>query len=235
VAGALGDNASALFAVIGTLGALRQRDRSGMGQHIDVAIYDSMVAINDMLPFMWSMGLPPVMCTPRHFALVASFRARDGWFVIACFREHQFERLANMLGHPEWLRDPRFATRDGWGLHKESVLRPAIEAWAATMTRLEATHALSDAGIAASPCQSSAEVRVDPHLTARDMLVEMERTDGVDEPVLIPGNPVKLSNVAEGPETRVPWLGEHTAEVLADELGLDAGRIEALRAEGVIA
>ena len=52
------------------------------------------------------------------------------------------------------------------------------------------------------------------------MLVEMPRTDGVAQPVLIPGNPVKLSEVAEGPETRVPWLGEHTDEVLGAELGL---------------
>src|SRR5262249_56122640 len=62
VAGALGDNSAALFAVIGTLSALRQRDRTGQGQHVDVAIYDSVVAMNDMLAFMWSMGLPPVMC-----------------------------------------------------------------------------------------------------------------------------------------------------------------------------
>ena len=61
-----------------------------------------------------------------------------------------------------------------------------------------------------------------------------KRTDGVEEPVLIPGNPVKLAKVAEGPETRVPWVGEHTAEVLEAELGLDATRIAELRAEGVI-
>ena len=66
------------------------------------------------------------------------------------------------------------------------------------------------------------------------MLVEMPRPDGVDEPVLIPGNPVKLSGVAEGPETRVPWVGEHTADVLGEELGLDDAELEALRAEGVI-
>ena len=103
------------------------------------------------------------------------------------------------------------------------------------MTKLEATHALSDAGIAASPCQSSAEVRVDPHLRARDMIVEMERTDGVEQPVLIPGNPVKMSAVSEGPETRIPWIGEHTDDVLAAELGLAADELAALHADGAIA
>ena len=61
------------------------------------------------------------------------------------------------------------------------------------------------------------------------MLVEMPRTDGVEQPVLVPGNPVKLSGVAEGPETRVPWLGEHTDEVLAAELGLSAAELAKLR------
>jgi formyl-CoA transferase len=66
------------------------------------------------------------------------------------------------------------------------------------------------------------------------MLVEMPRSDDGPDPVLVPGNPVKLSKVAEGPETRVPWLGEHTDEVLAAELGLEPERLAALREAGVI-
>ena len=93
---------------------------------------------------------------------------------------------------------------------------------------------LSAAGIASAPVQTAPEVVVDPHLEGRNMLVEMERSDGVERPVLIPGNPVKLSKVAEGPEQRVPWLGEHTRAVLTDELGLDADAIDALVADGVI-
>ena len=74
----------------------------------------------------------------------------------------------------------------------------------------------------------------DPHVAARNMLVEMPRTDGVDEPVLVPGNPVKLSKMAEGPETRVPWVGEHTRAVLHEELGLDDAAIDQLVADGVV-
>ena len=66
------------------------------------------------------------------------------------------------------------------------------------------------------------------------MMVEMPRVDGVEQPVLIPGNPVKLSAMAEGPETRVPWVGEHTDEILRDELGLDDVELDSLRADGVI-
>jgi crotonobetainyl-CoA:carnitine CoA-transferase CaiB-like acyl-CoA transferase len=66
------------------------------------------------------------------------------------------------------------------------------------------------------------------------MLVEIPRTDGVDDPVLVPGNPVKLSKMAEGPESRVPWVGEHTDEVLRSELGLDDDTLTKLRERGVI-
>jgi formyl-CoA transferase len=233
VAGALGDNASALFAVIGTLGALRQRDRTGEGQHVDVAIYDAVVAINDMLPFMWSMGLPPVMCTPRHFALVASFRARDGWFVVACFREHQFERLARCVGRPEWCGDPRFATREGWARHRESVIRPAVEAWARERGKLEAARALCERGVPAGPSNDGADLRADPHVRLRDMLIEVPRTDA-DSDLLVVGNPVKLSRTAEGPVASFPRLGEHTDAVLREALGLGAAELAELRARGVI-
>jgi crotonobetainyl-CoA:carnitine CoA-transferase CaiB-like acyl-CoA transferase len=233
VAGALGDNASALFAVIGTLGALRQRDRNGEGQHVDVAIYDSMVAINDMLPFMWSMGLPPVMCTPRHFALVASFRARDGYFVIACFREHQFERLAHTVGQPGWASDPRFATREGWAQHREAVIRPAIETWARERSKLEAARELCEQGVPAGPSNDGADLHADPHVRLRDMLIEVPRPDA-DGAMLIVGNPVKMSRVAEGPVGPIPRLGEHTDEVLKATLGLAAADLAALRSDGVI-
>jgi formyl-CoA transferase len=131
--------------------------------------------------------------------------------------------------------DPRFAERQGWVEHLDDVIRPAVEAWAADKSRLEACEAMSAAGIAAGPCLRDDEVVADPHVAARNMLVELPRTDGVAEPVLIPGNPVKMTQVTEGPETRVPWLGEHTDTVLGTELGLTEAERAALRADGVIA
>jgi crotonobetainyl-CoA:carnitine CoA-transferase CaiB-like acyl-CoA transferase len=94
---------------------------------------------------------------------------------------------------------------------------------------------MSAAGIAAGPCYRDDEVVHDEHVAARNMLVEVPRTDGVDEPVLVPGNPVKMTNVAEGPEARMPWLGEHTDAVLQEELGLSDAAVAALRADGTIA
>ena len=66
------------------------------------------------------------------------------------------------------------------------------------------------------------------------MIVSLPRTDGVDEPILLPGNPIKMSKVSEGPETRVPWVGEHTKQVLKEELGLDQSELETLQEAGII-
>jgi formyl-CoA transferase len=230
--GALGDIGSGLFGVIGVLAALRHRDATGVGQHVDIAMLDAMVAMTDIVTNFWSLGLRDGASAAL---IMDGFRARDGWFIIQVGREPQFAKLAELVGEPGWPTDARFADRQGWVDHLDDVIRPAIEAWAADQTRLEACAALSAAGIAAGPCYRDEEVVADEHVAARHMLVEVPRTDGVEEPVLVPGNPVKMTNVAEGPETRTPWLGEHTDEVLADELGLGGDALAALRADGVIA
>jgi crotonobetainyl-CoA:carnitine CoA-transferase CaiB-like acyl-CoA transferase len=102
------------------------------------------------------------------------------------------------------------------------------------LTKREAAAALSEAGLAVGPVHDAAELVADPHLAQRNMLVEMDRPTGDGPPVLAPGNPIKMSRVAEGPETRVPWVGEHTAEVLAQELGSTADELARLRKDGVI-
>src|SRR5437868_2234448 len=231
--GALGDISSALFGVIGVLAALRHRDQTGEGQYVDIAMYDSVVAMTDIVTNFWSLGVRPEPDKALE-VICEGFRASDGYVVAQIVREHQFFNLADVVGKPEWKDDPRFATRAGWGPALESEIRPAVDAWASQRTKLQAAAELTAAGIVAGPSNHASDVIADPHVAARHMLVEMPRTDGVEQPVLVPGNPVKLSKVAEGPETRVPWVGEHTTEVLTAELGLSADALAALRDRGVI-
>ena len=115
--GALGDIGSSLFAAIGTLAALRQRDRTGRGQHVDVAMFDAMVAMADTIPFFWSMGMRGARSVRKKAVggIVSPFRAKDGFFVLQAVRDHQLALLAKCIGHPEWLEDERFATRAGRG------------------------------------------------------------------------------------------------------------------------
>jgi crotonobetainyl-CoA:carnitine CoA-transferase CaiB-like acyl-CoA transferase len=229
--GAIGDTGSAVFAAFGVLAALRHRDRIGRGQYVDVAMYDAMVAMADAGINFWSMGLSNAFLVPT---INHAFRASDGFFIIMCSRAVQFRGLAKAIGRPEWLDDPALGGPVEWLAHLDDTIRPAIEGWSQTRTRHQACEELAEAGVAAGPCHSPADVVNDVHVQDRNMIVEMPRTDDVAGPILTPGNPVKLSKMAEGPESRVPWLGEHTDEVLAEELGLDAGERAALRRDGII-
>lgn len=236
--GALGDIGTSLYGVIGVLAALRHRDMTGLGQHVDIAMFDSMVTFADVVLNFWSMGEHSSGAEGPKLILdgmpAGGSDAVGGWFVIQVGREADFERLAHAVGAPEWLSDPRFSTRAGWREHIE-IIRKGVARWAEETDNVTACHRLAEVGVAAGPVLSAEQVFNDPHIAQRNMLVEMQRTDGVESPVLIPGNPIKMSGVAEGPESRVPWLGEHTEEILSTELGIDHSRLAALREDGVIA
>jgi formyl-CoA transferase len=227
--GGLGDIASGMFCALGILTALRHRDRTGRGQHVDVAMFDAMVSMADVVPSLWSLGARDRI--PG--AILTTFEASDGPVLIQVSREHQFERLAEIVGHPEWLDDPRFATRQGWVEHLDEVIRPAVETWLASTTKLEASRALAGAGIASGPCNDPDDVLADPHLAQRHMLVELEAADGTS--YVVPGNPVKLSAVPERPDQPSPTLGEGTDELLGTLAGLSPEELTRLRDDGVIA
>ncbi|HXW33260.1 MAG TPA: CoA transferase [Acidimicrobiales bacterium] len=229
--GALGDIGAALFCSLGIMAALRRRDLTGQGDYVDIAMLDAVVAMTDIVTNFWSMG---VENGDSGTVINHGFLASDGWFVMQVGREHHFERLVEVIGQPEFAADPRFAERSGWIEHLDGVLRPAVERWASDKTRLEACEVLGEAGIAAGPCLRDDEVADDPHIGARHMLVAIERTDGVAQPVLIPGNPIKFAGIADDVDSRMPWAGEHSEEILRDELGLDRRAVDALRNDGII-
>ena len=149
-------------------------------------------------------------------------------------RSKYFERLAELIGHPEWTSDERFSTREGWSANLEPVIRPAVEAWAADKTKLEASRVLAEAGVVAGPSYEGHDLLADPHVQSHDMICEVP-VEGRDGPVRVHGNPIKFSDSPEGPVTKWPLIGEHTQEVLHADLGLSGAELDALRSEGVIA
>jgi crotonobetainyl-CoA:carnitine CoA-transferase CaiB-like acyl-CoA transferase len=230
--GGLGDISAALFATVGLLAALRERDRTGRAQQVDVAMFDSVLAMTDIVSNFWSLGLQNGEVGPL---INDGFRAGDGWIIVQVTREHYFERLAEIVGHPEWKTDERLATRQGWVDHLQDVIRPALEQWASDRTREQACAELGAAGIAAGPCLRDEELVDDPHVRAHHMLVGLERPQGGGGPVLTPGNPVRILTAPGASDTRVPWVGEDTDDILAKELGLSADEVAALRDGGVVA
>jgi crotonobetainyl-CoA:carnitine CoA-transferase CaiB-like acyl-CoA transferase len=192
---------------------------------------DSTVAMTDIITNYWSLGMPGGADPP---IIMHGFLAGDGWFILQVGRVQQFASLARLIGHPEWISDPALADRQGWYDSIDSVIRPAIEKWAADKTKLEACRQLGEAGLAAGPCFRDDEVVRDPHLLSRDMLIEMARPDGVEQPVIFPNNPIRMSGAPDGPVRRVPWFAEHTDEVLRTDLSLDDAELDELHQEGVI-
>lgn len=243
--GALGDISAGLFAAVGILSALRERDRSGVGQHVDVAMFDAAIAMTDVVANFASLGVPDEAALGT--GLIESFRAADGYFVVQVVREHHFRELVDAIGHPEWADDERFSTRAKWVEQLESTIRPAVEAWASAMTRVEVADALSARGLACGPSLTSAELLGDPGVAARGSLVTMttrgpeseaaSHGDGEshDEAVAVaPGVAFKLDTWTESPSQRLPSLGEDTNEILRTELGLDRETLAALKADGVL-
>lgn len=236
-AGALGDIGTALFASIGLLAALRERDRTGVGQLVDVAMFDAMIAMADIVPFYWSMGLrqEPGFAPPP-VGIMDSFAVADGYVVIQVMREWHLQALAELVGHPEWVEDPELAERSSWSERYEEKLLGPLEEWGATRTMVEATGALARVGVAASPSFGPEQLARDEHVRAHNMLIEIPRDDG-GNPMLVPGNPIKLSGGSGGDEyvpTEMPLLGEDTDAVLTELAGLTPDDLAALRAQGVI-
>lgn len=233
--GGVGDWGPGVLAVVGILAALRHRDLTGKGQLVDISMFDAMISIGDIVPNYWSMGLRiPPDGTRRTPLINHAFRASDGWFMMMVNRRHQFERLSRLLAQDEWLTDPRLADVWGWVDHLDTVIRPVVEAWAAGKGKQEAAAILASEGIAAAPGNSAEDLASDPHVVARKMLVEIPRTDGVEQPVLIAGNPVKMPAMPDVPERPFPKVGEHTDAVLQELLGLDADGLADLRRQGAI-
>lgn len=241
-AGALGDVGPGLYAVIGLLAALRERDRTGRGSHVDVAMYDAMIALADVV-HLASVGVEPATAT-RGMGILDAFRARDGWFTVEVVREPHFPRFAEAVGHPEWADDPRLATRAGWAAHLESVIRPGVEAWARERSKHEASAALAAAGVAAGPVNTAADIVADPHVAGRGLVHRYAKAEG-EGTVDVVGVPVHFRDAPAGDDgvgaaggdavpPRWPGLGAQTDAVLADWLGLDAAAIAGLREEGVI-
>ncbi|WP_326635261.1 CoA transferase [Streptosporangium sp. NBC_01755] len=232
VAGALGDLSAGLFAVIGLLAAVRHREVTGLGQQVDVSMFDAMIAMNDMYPQLWSLGLPARMATGHGVGIMTTFEAADGYFLMAVIREHQLAGLAELLGRPEWLDDPRLSDRLAWTAHIEDIFRPAIEEWARRRTRLQAVEEMAAAGIPAGPCFTMDDLAADEHVREHNMLVEIPT--GTERPVLMPGNPIKMSRVSEGPLHRHPDVGQDTEQVLTRLLGFTEPDIAKLRESGAL-
>ncbi|MFN6995052.1 MAG: CaiB/BaiF CoA transferase family protein [Aquincola tertiaricarbonis] len=231
---AVTDILTGLYAANAIQAALAHRDRTGEGQHIDLALLDVQVACmaNQAMNYLYG-GTPPRRLGNGHPNVVPyqDFPTADGDVIIAVGNDAQFARLAGVLGRTEWAKDERFATNLARVANRVELVRLLREL---TLKRSTAdwVAALEAAEVPCGPINNMAQVFADPQVQQRGMKVEV--THATAGPIPLVANPIKLSATPVDYRQAPPTLGQHTDQVLQATLGLDAGRIDALRARKVI-
>ncbi|MDU9409822.1 CaiB/BaiF CoA-transferase family protein [Pseudomonas sp. zfem001] len=229
----IGDSLSSLYGVIGVLLALQERARSGEGQEIDVALYESVFAMMEsLIPEYDAFGyvrepagsaLPGI--TPSN-----SYPCNDGSYVlIAGNGDSIYKRLMSLIGRDDLGNDPRLAQNDGRSQHAE-LIDGAIAEWTAQRGRDEVIEALKGARVPAGYPYTAADIVQDPHYLARQMIEQVQTSVGL---LKVPGVLPKLSRTPGRIGTGGPQLGEHNDDILAG-LGLSDEQVAGLRERGVI-
>jgi CoA:oxalate CoA-transferase len=230
----IGDLAAALYGVIAILAALRAREASGVGQHLDIAMLDCQVAwLEDALARYSATGRIPRPIGSRHPSITPfqQFRASDGYFVAGCGNEPIWQRFCDAIDRPELQQDARFATNaDRTANHAQ--LEPLLTEHFAQQARSHWLSKLEAANVPCAPIANVEEVSRNPHLIERQMILRADHP--VFDQLIVPGSPLKTANAAGSLDTRAPKLGEHNEEVYARLLGYDPARLADLRARQII-
>jgi formyl-CoA transferase len=228
----LADIQGGILGLYGIVLALLHRERTGKGKKIDISLYDASLVLNEISIAMYSAfrrtPSPGVHAVTAPFG---TYRAKDGYIVIAVLGEHIWRRFCEVIDQPRLADDPRFSDGVTRRAHCDA-LNVHIDAWLDGKTRSEAVETLRSGGVPASTVNDVADLFDCPHVAARNMLMTLDHPDW--GPIQIAGNPIKMSDVPE-PEAKLPpTLGEHCTSVLHDWLGMTESEIAGLRDQCVI-
>ncbi len=210
----LADVVAGLYALNGILLALLARHKTGRGQHVDISLLDGMVSTLTYQALIYlSTGRSPRRLGTRHPSIVPyeCFQAKDGFVNIAVTNQKQWVNFCEVLGFPELATDSRFDTMKARLEHYDE-LRPIIDRVVSGMSRAETIAQMDAVGIPAGPINTVGEILDDPHIHAREMVVEL--TDPEKGPLRMLGIPIKLSDTPGVVENAPPRFGEHNREIL---------------------
>ena len=228
------DLGAGLFAVTGILAALLARARTGRGQRVDTSLVDAGVALSvwEATQYFSGRGVPePLGSAHRMNAPYQAVRCADGYITVGAANDRIFRRLCDALGHPDWADDPDHRD-DEHRVRNRVALVARIESVMASRPRAYWLALFEARDIPCGPINNYEEVMADPHILARELVVE------TDHPTLgrikTLGTPLKLSDTPLTPGRPAPLLGQHTDEVLG-EAGLTPEEIAELRRVGAVA
>jgi formyl-CoA transferase len=233
---AIGDSGTGMHMAIGILAALQQRHATGRGQHVEVSMQDSVVnLIRVSLRDHQRFGHPPPRTgnqlgrnVPGTTYPTAPGGANDYVFIYA--QPQMWPAVVKILGSPELAEDPRFKTLEArW--ENRAALDAIIGAWTRQRSKHEVMRLMGDAGVPCGACQDTGEVLADPHLRAREMIVDVEHPSRGS--YLTVGCPIKLSDSPVA-VSRPPLLGEHSEALLGSLCGVGPADMAQLRNKGVV-
>ncbi len=215
---ALTDILTGLYASNAILAALAERERSGQGQYIDLALLDVQIAClgNQALNYL-TTGVPPKRLGNAHPNIVPyqDFPTADGDFILTVGNDGQFRKFCEVAGHPEWATDPRFASNSARVANRAELI-PLIRQVTVFRTTAEWIAALEQAGVPCGPINDLDQVFADPQVQARGTRIRMAHPLAGE--VDLVANPIRLSRTPVDYRRPPPLLGEHNREVLADWL-----------------
>ena len=231
---AVSDLMTGMYATVAILAAVAHRERSGIGQTIDLALYDVMLAMlaNMNMNYLTS-GRAPGRAGNAHPNIVPYqvFEAADGHVIVAVGNDGQFAKFCEAAGRPDLAADPRF-TRNADRVRHREVLVPLLEPIVRQHTVARWVEMLDAAGVPCGPINDIAHALADPQVAARGMRIDLPHALAGTVPLV--ANPIRLSETPAAYERPPPLLGEHTDEVLRDLLQMNAADIARLRAAGVV-
>jgi crotonobetainyl-CoA:carnitine CoA-transferase CaiB-like acyl-CoA transferase len=227
------DMNAGILAAVGILAAYAHKLKTGEGQVVDTSLMEAALQQTYWhAAIYFATGQSPGPTGSAHLltAPYQAFAARDGWINIGGANQANWERIADVLGHPEWRADPRFATNSA-RMANLDALTDAMSDVLATRTRAEWLAAFDAAGVPAGPVQTIGEALTHPQTLARGMVVDLQhpeagRTKALGCPLHFSATPTRVTRPS-------PMLGEHTRELLR-EYGYDDAQIDTLVSEGVV-
>ena len=231
---AITDLMTGMYATVAVLAALTHRDRTGEGQHIDMALLDVQVAmLANMASNYHTTGKPPKRMGNAHANIVPyqTFACADGHIIVATGNDSQYVKFVEAGERPDLASDSRFATNP-LRVQNRAVLVPLLEQMVALRTRDDWIARLEAVGVPCGPINDIGDVFANPQVRARGLAMDMPHPTAGK--VTLVRSPMKLSATPAGATAAPPLLGQHTDEVLRDVLGRSDDDIAALRARGVL-
>ncbi len=231
---AVADVFTGLYAAIAILGALAHRDRTGAGQHIDLALLDTQVAVlaNQAMNYLVT-GVAPQRLGNAHPNIVPYqvFATSDGHIIVAVGNENQFARMCEVIGRLDLASDERFATNASRVNHRDELIATLQEIFV-TRTMREWLDALERVGAPCGPINTIADVFADPQVQARGLRLDLPHPAIGSVPSV--ANPIKYSATPLSYRSAPPMLGADTDEILRDMLGVAPAEIARMRKAGIV-